>query len=62
MAAIFVYMKNSNLTKKYILFCLDRDSTVKSSVFWDITVSRPAIGPNQPPIQWAPGALSLGVK
>jgi hypothetical protein len=24
--------------------------------------SRPALGPTQPPIQWAPGALSLGVK
>jgi hypothetical protein len=26
------------------------------------TVSRQALGPNQPPIQWAPGVLSLGVK
>jgi hypothetical protein len=26
------------------------------------TVSRPALGPNQPPIQWVPGALSLGVQ
>jgi hypothetical protein len=24
--------------------------------------SRPALGPTQPPIQWTPGALSLGVK
>jgi hypothetical protein len=24
--------------------------------------SRKALGPNQPPIQWEPGALSLGVK
>jgi hypothetical protein len=25
-------------------------------------VSRPALGPIQPPIQWVSGALSLGVK
>jgi hypothetical protein len=25
-------------------------------------VSRPALGPTQPPIQWVQGALSLGVK
>jgi hypothetical protein len=26
------------------------------------TASRPALEPTQPPIQWEPGALSLGVK
>jgi hypothetical protein len=26
------------------------------------TASRPALGPTGPPIQWAPGALSLGLK
>jgi hypothetical protein len=41
MTVIFVYilMRTSNLTKKYILFCPTRGN----SVFWDITVSRPAL-------------------
>jgi hypothetical protein len=26
------------------------------------TASRPALGPTQPPIQWVPGTLSVGVK
>jgi hypothetical protein len=32
-------------------------------VFWEITTaSRPALGPNQPPIQWVPGSLPTGEK
>jgi hypothetical protein len=31
-------------------------------IFFFTTVSRPALGPAEPPIQWIPGALFLGVK
>jgi hypothetical protein len=31
-------------------------------IFHFTTASSPVLGPTQPPIQWVPGALSLGVK
>jgi hypothetical protein len=31
-------------------------------IFLFTTASRPVLGPTQPPIQWVPGALSLGIK
>jgi len=38
------------------------ESRQKLGIFLFTTVSRPALRPTQPPIQWVPGALSLGVK
>jgi hypothetical protein len=31
-------------------------------IFLFTTVSRPNLGPTQPPLQWVPGVLFLGVK
>jgi hypothetical protein len=38
------------------------DSRRGLGIFLFTTASRTALGPSQPPIQWVPGTLSLGVK
>jgi hypothetical protein len=38
------------------------DSRQRQGIFFFATASRPALGPIQRPIQWLPGALSLGIK
>jgi hypothetical protein len=38
------------------------DSRWRLGIFLSTTASKTALGPTQPPIQWVPWALSLGVK
>jgi hypothetical protein len=38
------------------------DSRQGLGIFFFTTASRTALGLTQPPIQWVPGALSLGIK
>jgi hypothetical protein len=38
------------------------DSWQRQEIFLYSTASTPALGSNQPPVQWVLGALSLGVK
>jgi hypothetical protein len=38
------------------------DSRQRLGIFLFVTLSRSALEPTQPPIQWVPGDLSLGVK
>jgi len=50
--------KNINIRK------LVHDESMRGTVFGNVftTVSRPDLGPTQPPIQWVPGTLSMWVK
>jgi hypothetical protein len=38
------------------------DSWQRERIFLLASVSRPAMRPTQPPVQWVPGVLSLGLK
>jgi hypothetical protein len=48
--------------KGWTIGVLGFDSRRDLGIFFYTTSSRTALRPTQPPIQWVPGALSLGVK
>jgi hypothetical protein len=50
------------LTMGWTIGVLGFDSQWGLGIFLFSTTSRTALGPTQPPIQWVPGVLSLGVK
>jgi hypothetical protein len=39
-----------------------RPMSLLTIIFPVASVSKPALGPTQPPVQWVPGVLSPGVK
>jgi hypothetical protein len=51
-----------NVTLGYGLDDWGFESRPELGIFLSTTAPRPALGHTQPPIQWVPGALSMGVK
>jgi hypothetical protein len=60
-----MYFKSTNFyipSTGWTIGVLGFDSQLGLGIFLFTTASRTALEPTQPPIQWVPGALSLGVK
>jgi hypothetical protein len=56
--AYFVKRRDTEWTAKESGF----DSQKEQEIFLSSAASRPKLGSTQPPIQWVPGTLVLGVK
>jgi hypothetical protein len=56
-----VSLNNLIINRATSSLCLDSD-IFGSPLIFSFTASRTALRPTQPPIQWVPGALSLGVR
>jgi hypothetical protein len=55
--------KGEQLSQKVIIkYAIILQNAYASMIFLFTTVSRPVLGPTQPPIQWVLGALSTEVK
>jgi hypothetical protein len=54
--------QKSDDDKVKVNLSLEFDSRRGLGIFLFITVSKMVLGPIQPPIQWVPGDLSLGIK
>jgi hypothetical protein len=57
-----IYIYRESWATTWMIGVLGFDSQRGLGIFPFTTVSRTALGHSQPPIQWVPGALSLGVK